>query len=351
MIPVVFWKGGDMKKGENPFLCSRRNFLKKVLFGSLAFNRAFAVAAGYGREVYPAERIVWVSPYKVGGGFDLMVRGISPYLTKHLREISPGAKGGEVIIKNETRAGGQRAYEMVYAAKPDGYTIGAFDMAFAAETLMSKLPFDLHKFTYLVRVMNTKRLMVTYRDGFPSWAEMVKYARTKELKWGVGAVGRGLTIDSIIVKETVGIPARLIPWGGTTECMNALLRKDVQVALVSEDSVKGLLNSGEIKVLIVFSDKSDYPGIPSIKDVGYPDLAEKLGSHRFVVAPPLLDKKVFSLLLTAFKKVFNDISFQAWAQKMDIPLSPLLGEEAALLAERMINYYQRDLKPMLIKYL
>jgi len=82
-----------MKKGENPFLCSRRNFLKKVLFGSLAFNRAFAVAAGYGREVYPAERIVWVSPYKLGGGFDLMVRGISPYLTKHLREISPWAKG------------------------------------------------------------------------------------------------------------------------------------------------------------------------------------------------------------------------------------------------------------------
>ena len=335
---------------SSPFFCTRRNFLKSVTIGALAMNGAAAIPVAFAKDIYPAERITWISPYKVGGGFDLMVRGISPYLTKYLRELSPGAKGGDIMIKDETRAGGQKAYGMVYGARPDGYTIGAFDMAFAADTLMTKLEFDLSRFTYLMRVMTTTRIMVTNKNGFASWAEMVKSSKTKELKWGVGAIGRGLTIDSIIVKETVGIPARFIPWGGTAECMNAMLRGDVQVALVSEDSVKGLLKAGEIKLLTEFTDKSDYPGIPCIKDLGYPDLAEKLGTHRFVIAPPQLNKESGELLIAAFKRALADKDFQAWTAKMDIPLNPLYGDEADKLARRMFVYYQKDLKPILMKY-
>lgn len=340
-----------MNGGASPhFYCTRRNFLKGITIGVMAINNTANVTAALAKDIYPAERITWISPYKVGGGFDLMVRGISPYLTKYLRELSPGTKGGDIMVKDETRAGGQRAYGMVYGAKPDGHTIGAFDMAFAADTLMTKLDFDLNKFTYLIRVMTTTRIMVTNKNGFANWAEMLKSAKAKELKWGVGAIGRGLTIDSIIVKEAVGIQARFIPWGGTAECMNALLRNDVQVALVSEDSVKGLLSSGEIKLLTEFNEKSDYPGIPSIKDLGYPDLAEKLGTHRFVIAPPLLSKEAGELLIAAFKRALNDKDFQAWTKKMDIPLNPLYGEEADKLARRMFVYYQQDLKPILMKY-
>ncbi len=339
-----------MKPGS-PLICNRRNFLKNVTLGSIAVHSFLKGAPVFAKDIYPAEKITWISPYKVGGGFDLMVRGISPYLTKYLREVSPGAKGGDVQVKTETRAGGEKAYSTVYNAKTEGYTIGAFDMAFAADTLMSKLDFDLTKFTYLVRVMTTTRVLVTNKKGFADWAEMVKAARTKELKWGVGAIGRGLTIDSIIVKEAVGIPARFIPWGGTAECMNALLRGDVQVALVSEDSVKALLSAGEIKPLTQFTEKSEYPGMPSIKDLGYPDLVERVGTQRFVIAPPGLKKEQAEALLAAFRKALNDKEFQAWTKKMDIPLNPLYGEEAERLAKKMFVYYQQDLKPILMKYL
>ncbi len=331
-------------------LCDRRSFIRNLTLGTIAVNAATALPSVFAKEIYPSERIAWISPYKVGGGFDLMVRGISPYLTKYLREVSPGAKGGDIIVKDETRAGGQKAYSMVYAAKPDGHMIGAFDMAFAADTLMSKLDFDLNRFTYLIRVMTTTRILVTNKNGFANWGEMVKFAKAKELKWGVGAIGRGLTIDSIIVKEAAGIAARFIPWGGTAECMNALLRGDVHVALVSEDSVKALLSSGEIKLLTMFTEISEYPGIPSIKDLGYPDLVEKLGTHRFIIAPPMLNKEAADTLIAAFKKALNDKEFQAWTKKMDIPLNPLYGDDADKLAKKMLVYYQRDLKPLLMKY-
>lgn len=218
------------------------------------------------KDVYPAEKISWLIPYKAGGGFDLLARGLSPYLTKYLREVSPGAKGGDVILRNEPAAGGQKAYDLVFNARKDGYTVGAFDIAFATETLLEKVDFDISQFTFLIRAMSTTRIIVTQKTGFKNWDEMVKSAKTKELKWGTGAYLKSTQIDSIIVTERVGIPVRFIPWGGgTAECMNALIRGDIQVALVSDDSVKGLLDAGEIKVLAVIAEKSKYPGVPSSK--------------------------------------------------------------------------------------
>jgi tripartite-type tricarboxylate transporter receptor subunit TctC len=339
-----------MRESAAHFFCSRRNFLKSITVGALAINVAGRIPYAFAKDLFPVEKIAWVSPYKVGGGFDIVARGIGPYLTKYLRELSPGAKGGDILVKDETAAGGQRAYGMVYNARPDGYTVGAFDMAFAADTLMSKLPFDLNKFTYLVRMMTTTRVLVTHKNGFADWAEMIKSSKTKELKWGVGAIGRGLTLDSIIVKEAVGIPARFIPWGGTAQCMNALMRGDVQVALVSEDSVKALLSSGEIKPLTQFTEVSEYRGVPSIKDLGYPDLVEKVGTQRFVIAPPALNKEAGELWIAAFKKALGDKDFQAWTKKMDIPLNPIYGKEADTLAKKMLVYYQQELKPLLLKY-
>jgi len=335
------------------------SFSGRFIFPVMAAAVACALVLGFwgalspaqAQDLYPAERIVWVTPYKAGGGYDLLSRSSSPYLTRSLRELSPGAKGGNIILKNEPAASGRKAYTIVYNAKPDGYTIGGFDSAFATESLLTPLEFDLNRFTYLVRLMLTTRVLVTAKNGFAGWAEMLKAARTKELKWGVGAFGRALHVDSILVKEEVGIPARFIAWGGTAEAMNAMMRGDISVAMVSEDSVQGLIKAGEIRVLAQFSEKSSYPGIPSIKDLGYPDLAEKLGGHRFVMAPPALPEKIKNRLVAAFQKTLQDREFQAWARKSEIPLDPLYGADADRVAKRMFKFYQQDAKPLLKKYL
>jgi len=343
-----------MRKGmTSHYVCDRRNFLKTLGVVSCVFatDSLRNIPVLMAKNIYPTEKISWVLPFIAGGGYDIVCRGITPYLTKYLRESSPGTKGGDLIIKNEPTASGRKGVSTVYNAKPDGYTIGAFDLAFATETLMSKLEFDLAKFTYLLRIMRTTRILVTGKTGFASWEEMLKHAKAKELKWGVAGFGRGIHVESIIFKETVGIPIRFIPWGGTAECMNAMIRGDIQVALVSEDAVKGLLDAGEIKVLTVFSETSGYPGIPSIKDLGYPELAEKTGNQRFVIAPPALPEEIKSILIGAFKKTLNDKEFQAWAKKSGFPLSPIYGDEADRLAKRMLKFYQEDLRPTLKKYL
>jgi tripartite-type tricarboxylate transporter receptor subunit TctC len=312
---------------------------------------ALPISSAFAADIYPAEKIKWLIPYKAGGGFDLIARGVSPYLTKYLREAAPGARGGEILIRNEPGASGQKAYSITNSADPDGYTICSVEIAMAIEALFSKVEFDIDRFTYLVRPMTSTRLLVVGKSGFSSWDEMLKSAKGKELKWGVGAFGRSTHADSIVIKETLGIPARFIAFGGTAENMNALLRGDIQISLVSEDSVDAMIKAKEIRPLVHFAEKSEYPGVPSIKDLGYPQLVEKLGGYRFIVGPPGLSKETQEVLVSGFRKAFTDKEFQAWTKKSDFRLDPIYGKEADQLARRMIKYYREDLKPILKKYL
>lgn len=316
-----------------------------VLFGSICLTQAFA------KDVYPSDRITWIIPVKPGGGFDAAARLISPYLSKYLKETTKRAKGGDVVIKNVSEAGGMRAYNNLYNAKPDGYTIGYFNAAFITENLTTKIDIDCYRYTFLVRTHFAVRVITTHKkSSFKTWEEMMKAGREKELKWAASNFGRGHHIASILTKETAKVPARLINFPGSAENANALLRGDVDMATNSEETVDPLIEAGEFIVLTTLSETSPYPGAPSIAQLGYPELADTLKLHYFLIGPPNLPKEVSDVLIEAFRKAFNDKELLAQAKKVNIYLNPLFGSDAERVAKRFFKYYEEK-APILNKYL
>jgi len=317
---------------------------------SLMMGSLYPLGGIWAQETYPGEKITWIVPVKPGGGFDLMARFLATQLPEAFKDLRPGIKGGDIVIKNIAEAGGRRAYSNIFHAKPDGYTFGDFNPGFVTENLTSKPEFDFNKFTFLLRTGVSLRVIATKKDGFRNWYEMMKAGKEKEIKWAAGNFGRGAHIDSILAKESMSIPARLINFPGTTEGVNAILRGDVQVGLFPLDSIQGLLKAKELRLLLVFSDKSEYPGVPSIKDLGYPELADRICYHRFIVGPPGLPKDVVNTIVAAFKKLLNKKEVVAWADKVEFPLLPLYGAEAEKVAQEVMNYYMQ-MTPTLLKYL
>jgi tripartite-type tricarboxylate transporter receptor subunit TctC len=335
------------------FRKDRREFVKSLGLGlgaSAVLGSGPLARLAFAKEAFPSERVSWICYVKAGGGWDVVDRAIAPYLSKYLKEVSPDAKGGEVTVKNVPEAGGRRAYSTIFNAKPDGYTIGDFNTAFATDAGGGQADFDYKKFTFLVRTGASDRIIVTNKNGFKSWDEMMKAGKQKEIKWAASNFGQGHHVSSILVKEEAKVPARLINFPGAAENLNALLRGDVQVALVSEESAKPMIAAGELRVLTVLSDTSAYPGVPSISQLGFPDLAEPLKLHRFVIGPPSLPKEVTDPLLGAFAKVFADKEFLALAKRMDFEPAPVYGAEAERIAKRLFKYYD-DKAPVLKKYL
>ncbi len=348
-----------MKKGKEYKRegMERREFLK--LMGAMGGASAlYSLPSGSHaavRELYPAEDITFVCYSSPGGGYDLTARGSSPFLSKALKEVSRGAKGGNVQVKNMTGgAGAKAAYYLFNDARPDGYTIGDFNRGNLYKFMISKdkLPFDIRNFTFLYSLTTVNRVLVSSkRVGINSWEEMLAKSKKESLKWAIGAVGGSEHYDTIFVKETTGIQAMLTNWGSSSQAEGALIRGDVDVSLISYDTIKSLIDSGEVNLLLSFTAKRILPSVPTIVEKGFPQIPANVGGigGKIVIAPPNLDPEAKRILIAAARKMVVDPGFLDFCKKAEIDLDPLFGRDLDNLIKENIEFYTR-MAPVYRKY-
>src|SRR5215471_21730476 len=106
----------------------RRRFLVLAAMAALPSPRARA-------QAYPAKPLRWVVGFPPGGGADVVVRIMAPYLSERL--------GQPIIIENKPGASSMISIQTVVSAPPDGYTL-LFVPASATVnvSMIDALPFD-----------------------------------------------------------------------------------------------------------------------------------------------------------------------------------------------------------------
>jgi len=335
-------------------LLMKKSVLTKAMIfvGMVVLITAIWVPSGMAKDIYPKKRITCVVYTRPGGGFDVIARTLMPYLEKHLKAMSPDAKGGEVVIKNTPQAGGRRAFSTVFHARPDGYTIGDFNAAYATTDIVAKTKskFDYTQFTFLLRAGVSKRVILAKKGRFKNWEDMLKEDKQKELKWAASNFGRGHHVTCILLKEEAKMNVRLINFPGAAENINALMRGDVDMAISAIESAVPMIKAGEFEALAVLSEKSELPGVPSIAELGFEEIAGILQLHRIFIAPPKLEKEPYDKLVEAFKRVFKDPEYLAQAKKIRFEPDPLYGEDAQKTVQKVFEAY-RNRAPILEKYL
>jgi tripartite-type tricarboxylate transporter receptor subunit TctC len=295
-------------------------------------------------EAYPAKKITWVCPVRAGGSMDMVARTTAFYLPKYLKEASKGAKGGDVVVENRSEAGGRRAYSAVYKAKPDGYTMGDLNPAFVAEELFTKMDIEVEKYTYLARFGASDRVVIARTEGgFKSWEEMMQAGKSKEIKWGASSFGRGHHVTSILMKEKLNLPVRLINFPGAVENENALIRGDIDVAMVAEEGAKPLVDAGKAKVLLVVGESArEYPGAKTLGEVGAPELVAPNLLEYVVIGPPDLPKDVTNILIAGLKGTYQDKEFLTQIKKLGFTPNPVYGQDAQNLAFKIFKFIENN---------
>jgi tripartite-type tricarboxylate transporter receptor subunit TctC len=248
------------------FKNSKKNMVQFFMACILAVFASSAVAQSFPN---PNRTIKFIVPFPPGSATDTSAR----YAAKKFTELF----NQPVIIDNKPGGNGFIAIQAVLNAPADGYTvfIGSNSPMAVNAAVFKSLPYDPVKdfkpMTMLTRVSNL--FIVPESSPFKSVGDVVAKAKEspETLNYCYGSAGYHLMGE--LFNQTANVKTTGVPYKGASECVNAVLTKSVDFAILDITSAIELAKSGKIKALAISSDKRSplLPKIPTMMEVGMKD--------------------------------------------------------------------------------
>lgn len=297
------------------------------------------VAPRVAHAAWPADRpIEVIVPFPPGGGMDTMARVFLPFVRAHL----PGAN---FVIVNRPGAGGQIGWEALHAAAPNGFTLGAVAVpALVTLPIERRTRFRALDFSFIASVVEDPGgFFVAAGSPLRTLADLVVAAHERPGSTSYGTDGAG-SDDHLMVlgfEELAGIrqPMNHIPYPGTAPMTVQLMGGHLDIGVFNMSEGLALLRDGKIRALgqAAATRWSGAPNVPTFREQGF-DLVSS--SSRGFVAPPGLPAEVQGRLEAAFTAALADPSFRREAERLGLPLNPVIGADFRTMAERAEATYR-----------
>jgi tripartite-type tricarboxylate transporter receptor subunit TctC len=274
---------------------------------------------------------------------------LSRLVSRHIGRYLPG--NPTVVVRNMPGAGGILAANQLYNISPrDGTVIGMLDESIY-ETQLFKVPelkADVTKMNWLGRVISNNAALFAWHSAA---VQKIDDAYTSELI--ICSTGSASQLRWTMLKKLLGFKFKLITgYKGTGEGLVAMEQGEVQALSMPWTVFRVIradwLRDKKVNVLLQTGlDKApDLPNVPRLVDLAHNDQqrqilelfsqAEKVG--RSLTAPPGLPPERVTELRSAFAATLKDADFLADADKMQVSLSPLLGDELQAIIEKSFDY-------------
>src|SRR5580704_15782336 len=247
--------------------------LQRLAIGALtaAVLAVFAVAAG-AEDNWPARPVRIVVPFSAGGAADTFGRFAAEALS--------AAFGKQFYVENKVGAGGLIATEDVARAKPDGYTliVSGIPTHVLGPAMNKTQNFDpMRDFTHIAFFGGAPNAFVVHPAfAARSFAEFM--ARAKSESAGIEYVSAGVGTVGNWVADYLGAEAAIklvhVPYKGGANAVLDLMAGRVKVGMLTYSSVSTQIGSGALVPLVVTASARlpQMPGVPTFKELGYPEL-------------------------------------------------------------------------------
>lgn len=288
----------------------------------LVLAAAILVSASAAFAEYPEKPITVIVGYSAGGGTDVMARNVAPFVEKYLGE------GASVVVKNKPGASGQIGITEVANAKPDGYTIGTYNLpGMMARTLDRKADYSADSFTFLANIVNDPNVIVTSKKtGIETLEALISTAKEAPGSITVGMSSLGGDDHLALTKfmDKTETEFMIVPFKGSAPARTAILGGHVAAGVLNVSEVAKF--KGELNVLgIAQKDRSEFaPDVPTMMEQGV-DLLN--GSMRGFVAPKGMPADVEAKLMAAFEKASQDPELLEKMRATANPVSVALAED------------------------
>lgn len=286
---------------------------------------------------YKGKTMTVLVGFTAGGGYDQYARVLSRHMGKHI----PGAP--DMIVQNLPGAGSLNAVRQLDATQAkDGTVMGTFNPGLITESVTdpARTKFNFNDVAWIGSITRDFRVCyVSSKMGVNNWDDFVK---RKEIIFGATGKGTGNYVNGAILRNLFGVNLRqVLGFPGSAEQRLAFERGEVDGDCGSWSSVPAeYMRDKKITPIVKFSpvEAPDLPkGVPYLGDLAKTDEQRQvlalLSAAGELGRPFIMSKAAPAERVEAIRKAFaetvKDPAFKAEADKMMLPVDPILGDEAA----------------------
>ena len=267
-----------------------------------------------------------------------MVRPFFPFVQAHL----PGAR---FVVVNRPGAGGQLGWEAVRAAAPDGFTLGAVGVPqFVTYPIERRTRYRALDLVFIANVVTDPGgIFVAAGSPLRTLADLVAAARARpgDISYGNDGVGSDDHLMMIAFEEMAGIRPSMsqIPFAGTAPMLAQLMGGHLDIGASNMSEVLGVLRDGKVRALGQAA-ATRWPGTPDVPTFSEQGFDMVSASSRGIVTPPGLPAEIQGRLEAACAAAVVDPSFRREAERLGLPLNPVVGADYRAMVERADATYR-----------
>jgi tripartite-type tricarboxylate transporter receptor subunit TctC len=241
------------------------------LLVAIVAGALFAVVPASAQD-WPAKPVRIIVPFGAGGTGDALARIVAEHLSTSLKQ--------QFVVENRTGAGGMIGVQAVASSAPDGYTLGITNVS-----TLSLIPVinpknayhPLNDFTHVAFVAGAPVSLAVYPNlGIKTLQEFIAYANksAKPLTFA----SSGLGSDGHLIGEAIAVSTKIkvehVPYKSTAQALTDVVGGHVVFSTFTLSSSSSFIRAGTLTGIAVTSLERmpDYPGLPTFKELGYPDL-------------------------------------------------------------------------------
>jgi len=311
---------------------SRRNLLALSALAALSAS----VAAADPAANYPARPVKIVVPFPPGGSTDVLLRILSPRLSKEL--------GQPIVVENKSGASATLGADFVAKSAPDGYTflVGTLHHTIA-QAVFPKLPYKIDTDLVSAGMLAIVPNLVVVNGKVPAKTvqELVAVTKASPDKYDYGSAGPGSAHHLIgeVFKLETGAQLTHIPYRGSAPAVADLLGGTVAVMFDTVPSALPHIKGGKTRALAVTTAKRStaLPNVPTLAETVIPGF--DIGTWYGLMAPAGTPAPIIAKVNAELVKLINDPEIRKQLEANGIePQSSTPAEMDARVKREMTDF-------------
>ncbi len=262
-------------------------------------------------------KIELVCPWGAGGGADSTLRAFAAELEKEV--------GVPIVVNNVEGGGGVQGTEYTAKQPADGYTFMIGTQSLILADIQELMSIDFREtFIPVTRLVHdTNVLVASSKASYNNLDELIEYIKENpgKVKTGVMSV---TGVDAFMVLQTfekAGVEVPLVAFNNGAELNAAILGGHIDLATVGPAEVKGLIESGDMKPIIVASEKR-LSMLPDVECTGEKGIESYLGPMRGILCVKGTPQEAIDAFEAAAAKAHASEGFQSWMKSNALDQRP-----------------------------